>query len=102
MISKAEQTQVRCTKILLGATVVLMLAYLYTVNSTAFSAAAQESLSDEIAETQSSIGELELDFIEKSNTIHPDLANDFGLIKMDKTEATFIARGTSDKLSFNE
>ena len=102
MISKTEQTQVRCTKILLCATVALILAYLYTVNSTAFSAAAQERFADEIAETQSTIGELELDYIEKNNTIHEELANDFGLVKMEKTQAIFVARNSTEKLSFNE
>ena len=102
MISKTEQTQVRCTKILIGATVTLILAYLYTVNSTAFSAAAQERFADEIAETQSTIGELELDYIEKNNTIHEELANDFGLVKMEKTQAIFVARNSTEKLSFNE
>lgn len=102
MISKTEQTQVRCTKILLGATVALILAYLYTVNSTAFSAAAQERFADEIAETQSEIGSLELDYIQKSNEIREDLSSDFGLTKMDKTQAIFVVKNTSDRLSFNE
>ncbi len=102
MISKTEQTQVTCTRILFGAVVALILAYLYTVNSTAFSAAAQERFADEIAETQSTIGELELDYIEKNNTIHPELATEYGLVKMEKTEAVFVARNSTEKLSFNE
>ncbi len=87
---------------LIAAVVLLIVGYLYTVNSAAFNAAAHERMSDRIAEMQSRIGELELSFIEKNATIDRNLASDFNLVKADESAKTFVARNQTSKLSFNE
>jgi hypothetical protein len=98
-ITHAQKTIVHS---LIALAVLFVVVYLYLVNSAAFNAAAQERMSDRIAEMQSRIGELELSFIEKNATIDKSLASDFGLVKADESAKIFVARNQASKLSFNE
>lgn len=98
-ITYAQKTIIRSLLVTMG---LLIVGYLYVVNSAAFNAAAYERTADRIAEVQSRIGELELSFIEKNATIDKSLASDFDLVRADESAKIFVARNQTSKLSFNE
>jgi len=102
LLYKITYAQKAIVHTLIAIAVLSIVLYLYLVNSTAFNAAAQEKMSDRIAEMQSHIGELELSFIEKNATIDKNLASDFGLVKADESSKIFATRNQTSKLSFNE
>jgi hypothetical protein len=94
--------QVIVIRSLVVAVFVLMFTYLHLVSSTAFSAAAYERISDDIIETQSGIGELELVYIEKTRGIERELGEDFALVKTAESDLAFTKRNIATKLTFNE
>ena len=102
VINKINSSNKTIVHLLIALAVMLVFTYLYFVNSAAFNAAAQERMSDKIAEMQSRIGELELSFIEKNDTIDKSLAGDFGLVHIDESSKVFVSRNAGAKLSFNE
>jgi hypothetical protein len=102
LLYKITYAQKTIVHTLIAVAVLLVIGYLYTVNSAAFNAAAHERMSDRIAEMQSRIGELELSFIEKNATIDRNLASNFGLVQADESAKIFVARNSDTKLSFNE
>jgi hypothetical protein len=99
---KINISQIQLVKILAALVVLLMVTYLYFVQSTAFSAAAYESLTERITETQSEIGELELAFIEKNRSIDRDMASEFSLVVTNDSDTSFTKRTTGTKLTLNE
>lgn len=99
---KINISQASIVKILVALVMLFMFAYLYFVNSTAFGAAAYERISDQIIETQSEIGELELVFIEKNRSIEKEMGSEFGLVPADESNMIFARRNTATKLTFNE
>lgn len=99
---KLNINQIAILKTLVVAVFALMFAYLYFVNSTAFSAANYERTSDDLIETQSEIGELELVFIEKNREIDRDMSEDFALIETSQSDLAFAKRSVGTKLTFNE
>jgi cell division protein FtsB len=101
-IKKINENQILMVRVLLAVVLVLIFSYLYFVNNTAFSAAAYERTSDQIAETKSEIGELELVYIEKTRKINKEMAADFGLVETQEVNAKFARRNTATKLTFNE
>jgi hypothetical protein len=102
-ISKLNNLNQKKTIITLVVAVsILMLTYLHLVSSTAFSAAAYERISDDIIETQSQIGELELVYIEKTRAIEKELGQEFSLVKTAESDLAFAKRNVATKLTFNE
>lgn len=101
-ISKLNINQVIVLRSLVIAVFAFMFAYLYFVNSTAFSAAAYERISDDILESQSEIGELELVYIEKTRGIERELGEEFALVKTADENQVFTKRNVATKLTFNE
>jgi len=99
---KININQIQLVKILAALVVLLMLTYLYFVNSTAFAAASYESFTDKITEAQSEIGELELAYIEKNRSIDRSMATKFGLIETSDSNIAFAKRAGGTKLTFNE
>jgi len=101
-LKKININQIVVLKTLVVSVFVLMFAYLYFVNSTAFSAANYERTTDDLIETQSEIGELELVFIEKNRGIDRDMQQDFSLIETPQSNLVFAKRNVGTKLTFNE
>lgn len=101
-VAKINSPQILMIRILLLTVVIFIFSYLYFVNSAAFNAAAQEKFAEEIDETKSLLGELELDYMEKNREIKKELATQFNLTITPDSEVTFVKRDLATKLSFNE
>jgi hypothetical protein len=102
-ISKINNiNQITCLRVIVLTVFLFMFAYLYFVNTTAFSAAAYENISDDIIETQSEIGELELVYIEKTRNIERDLSEEFALVSALDENTVYTKRNIATKLTFNE
>lgn len=101
-VKKINPSQILAVKSLFSATVLLMFLYLYFVNSAAFNAAAQENFVEEIHQLQTSLNELEFNYMEKSRGIEKDLAVSFGLREIEDSEIIFVQRDLTTRLSFNE
>jgi hypothetical protein len=102
VLKKLNINQIVTLRVLVVSVFALMFAYLYFVNSTAFSAASYERISDNIIETQSEIGELELVFIEKNRAIEKEMSEEFALVKTAQSDLAFTKRNIATKLTFNE
>lgn len=89
-------------KSLIAMVLLTMLSYFYFLNTAAFNAAAYDGLSEQISATNSVVGELELDFIEKNQAITKDMSDDFGLVTISESDITFAEKDTSITLSINE
>lgn len=89
-------------KILAAMVILLMFAYLYFVNSTAFAAASYEQLDSQINQTQSKIGQLELNLIQARRSINREMADEFALVSIDESEFAFARRNVATRLTINE
>lgn len=101
-VKKINPSQILAVKLLFSVTIFLMFLYLYFVNSAAFNAAAQENFIEEIHQLQTSLNELEFDYMEKSRNIEKDSAASFGLREVQDSEIIFVQRDITTRLSFNE
>ena len=103
VVSKLNNiNQIFVVRCLLASVVIIMFTYLYLVKSTVFSAAAYEDISDDIIQTQSEIGELELVYIQKTRNIERELSEEFALVETSNSDTIFTKRNVATKLTFND
>jgi hypothetical protein len=102
IVNTIDINQIRLVKILASLVVILMITYLCCVNSTAFSAATYERISQDISDVQSEIGELELTYIEKNRSIEKEMGYDMGLVYVNETDTIFAKSNSQTKLTLNE
>jgi uncharacterized protein involved in cysteine biosynthesis len=95
-------TQSRIVKLLVALVFLMMVAYLYCVNVTAFNAASYEQLVAEIDETNSKISELESALNHINRKITKDMAEDYNLVALPESNLTFAIRNNSSRLTVNE
>ncbi len=78
-----------------AAVIVLVMSYLYLVNSSVFNIMARREAEEKIGSLGTQVALLESQYIELSSHIDMDLARQFGFREIEDTEAKFTAKVTA-------
>ncbi len=102
LTKKMYINQVLLVKILLLLISLLVVAYLYFINSISFTTASYEKTRLKISYAQSEIAELESSLIQFRRNLDMESGLEIGLVSANVSETIFVNRTTPTRLTINE
>ncbi len=102
LVKKININQIRTMNVLLLTSVMLIVGYLYLVNSIAFTTANYEKVSKNISNIQTEIAMFEATLINTTKIVTLETGYEMNLVKSSIADATFIDRAPNTILTVNE